>query len=166
MFFTDRDAEETTKISVKGLLKKILSGKDFYDHQLFRRDISFFLGNCVNETEAVHCAVKKNLAGTLHGLFGNAGRLLSAETKDAICGAYLLPAMLNACENQFPNLMDSLSLYSVVEREINGMSPREIEGVFYGFAGPYFKKIILYGWIGLFAGLLSYALGWLPPLRP
>jgi hypothetical protein len=43
------------------------------------------------------------------------------------------------------------------------MAPAEIESVFYSFAGTYFKKIILYGWIGLFAGLLSYALGRLLP---
>jgi uncharacterized membrane protein YheB (UPF0754 family) len=166
LFFNEPAAAETTRIIVKGLLQKILSGKDFYEDQLFRRDISFFLRNCVNETGDGPCAVKKSLAGPLRGLFGNSGRLVSAETKDALCGDYVLPAMLNACENQFPNFVDSLSLYSVVEREINEMPPQEIEGVFYGFAGPYFKKIILYGWIGLFAGLLSYALGWLPRFLP
>ena len=166
MFFNEPAPAETTKIILKGLLQKLLSREDFYDHQLFRRDVSFFLGDCVTETVSAPCAVRKNLTGPLRGLLGNAGRLISAETRDAICGDYVLPAMLNACENQFPNLVDSLSLYSVVEREINRMPPREIEGVFYGFAGPYFKKIILYGWIGLFAGLLSYALGCLPLFSP
>jgi uncharacterized membrane protein YheB (UPF0754 family) len=164
MFFADGAAVETTKLILDGFLQKILSGKNFYDHSLFRGDVSFFLRNCVNGDSP--CVPREQLAVAVRGLFGNSGRLVSADTKDAICGSYLLPAILNACENQFPNLVDSLSLYSVVEREINGMPPQEIEGVFYGFAGPYFKKIILYGWIGLFAGLLSYALGCLPLFLP
>ncbi|MDR0684197.1 MAG: DUF445 family protein [Spirochaetaceae bacterium] len=164
VFFNDPAVDKTANVIMENLLQKTLSDKDFYEHALFRRDVSFFLKNCVNENSPY--LPRNILAGPLRGLFGNTGRLISAETKDAVCGDYMLPAMFNACENQFPNLVDSLSLYSVVEREINVMPPQEIEGVFYSFAGPYFKKIILYGWIGLFAGLLSYAVSCLLALPP
>ncbi|MDR2795861.1 MAG: hypothetical protein LBB47_04025, partial [Spirochaetaceae bacterium] len=163
-FFNDGAAVETTKLILGGLLRKILDDKDFYDHALFRRDISFFLLNCVNVDEAA--APRVRLRTLLAGLLRGTGAVISPSAKNSICGDYILPAMLDSGGKQFPSLVNSLSLYSVVEREINGMHPAEIENVFYGFAGPYFKKIILYGWIGLFGGLLSYALACLLPFPP
>jgi hypothetical protein len=166
LFFARPAAAETTKIILKGILQKVLSGKDVYEHTLFRRDISFFLKNCADKNKTSPPLVKGLLAGPLRGLLKNISGSMSPQTKDFILCDQILPAMLDACENQFPGLVDSLSLYSVVEREINAMHPAEIEGVFYSFAGPYFKKIILYGWIGLFGGLLSYVVGCLLPLLP
>ncbi|MDR2803882.1 MAG: DUF445 family protein [Treponema sp.] len=157
LFFNNNGAAETTKLILGGLLQKILSDKNFYDHAIFRRDMSFFLRSCVNEN-GDGCslrALKPFLAGLLRG----AGGVISPPAKNAVFGDYILPSMFNSCENQFPDIVNSLSLYSVVEREIKGMHPAEIETVFYSFAGGYFKKITLYGWIGLFGGLLSYAFG-------
>ncbi|MDR3355999.1 MAG: hypothetical protein LBO04_02300 [Spirochaetaceae bacterium] len=164
MLFDDAAALETAKIITGNILQKICGDKDFYQHTLFRRDLSFFLRKCASETD--HRILRDFLAGPFCGLLHNAADLVSPATRNAVSGDYVLQAMFSACENQFPDLVNSLSLYSVVEREVNMMTPAEIEGVFYSFAGPYFKKIILYGWIGLFVGLLSYALGCLPQLLP
>jgi uncharacterized membrane protein YheB (UPF0754 family) len=153
----DASVTETAKIIMENILQKILICKDFYQHELFRRDLSVFLQTCVNEN--TRHITQAFLAAPLRGL----ARSISRRTKDAVIGDYILPAMFASCENQFPNIVNSLPLYYVVEHEINAMSPAEIESVFYGFAGPYFRKIILYGWIGLFAGLLSYAIGCFMP---
>jgi hypothetical protein len=150
-FFDDAAVEKNTKIILESILQKILSCKDFYPHELFRRDVSVFLRNLVSENGAAR--------GMLRGFLREAGGMIDPQTESAVFDSYMLPAVFNSGGKLFPDLVSSLSLYSVAEREINAMNPAEIEGVFYSFAGPYFRKIILYGWIGLFAGLLSYALG-------
>jgi hypothetical protein len=155
-FFSDQTALKNTKQFLDDALKKILSDKDFYDHVIFRKDLSEFMINCVDKDASV---MRGRFAPFFSRLFCNVNTLIDPAAKNAVCGDYLLPAIFNACGNQFPNLANTLSLYAVVEQEINMMSPKEIKEVFYSFSGSYFKKIILYGWIGLFGGLLSYVLG-------
>lgn len=154
-FFDNAGVEKNTKIILENILRQILSDKDFYPHELFRRDVSIFLRNIAGENGAAR--------RTFRSLFHSAGGMISPQTENAVLDSYMLPSVFNSGGKLFPNLVNALSLYSVAEREINAMSPAEIESVFYSFAGTYFKKIILYGWIGLFAGLLSYALGGLLP---
>jgi hypothetical protein len=154
-FFSDKAALKNTKQILDNALQKILSDKDFYDHVIFRKDLSEFMINCVSSGDVM----RRRFAPFFSGLFCNVNTLIDPAAKNAVCGDYLLPALFNACGNQFPNLANTLSLYAVVEQEINMMSPKEIKEMFYSFSGSYFKKIILYGWIGLFGGLLSYVLG-------
>jgi uncharacterized membrane protein YheB (UPF0754 family) len=154
-FFSDKTALKNTTQILDNALQKILSDKNFYDHVIFRKDLSEFMINCADGGDAM----RRRFAPFFSGLFCNINTLIDPAAKNAVCGDYLLPAIFNACGNQFPNLANTLSLYAVVEQEINMMSPKEIKEMFYSFSGSYFKKIILYGWIGLFGGLLSYALG-------
>ncbi|MDR1147972.1 MAG: DUF445 family protein [Spirochaetaceae bacterium] len=154
-FFNDKAALKNTRQILDNALQKILSDKDFYDHVIFRKDLSEFMINCVGSADVM----RRRFAPFFNGLFCNINTLIDPAAKNAVCGDYLLPALFNACGNQFPNLANTLSLYAVVEQEINMMSPKEIKEMFYSFSGSYFEKIILYGWIGLFGGLLSYVLG-------
>jgi uncharacterized membrane protein YheB (UPF0754 family) len=154
-FFSDDAVVKNAEQILDTVLQKILSDKDFYNHALFRDDLSNFMTSCVSERYA---EIRGRFAPFLNKLLRNANALIAPAAKNAIYEDYLLPALFNACGNQFPNLANSLSLYTVVEKEINMMSPKEIEELFYSFSGSYFKKIILYGWIGLFGGFLSYAL--------
>jgi uncharacterized membrane protein YheB (UPF0754 family) len=139
---------------IDDMSQKILTDKYFYNHALFRADLSNFMMHCADKNEYA-----ARFESFLDRLFRNANNLIAPGTKNALCGDYLLPALFDACGKQFPGLVNTLSLYTVVESEINMMSPEEIEEMFYSFSGSYFKKIILYGWIGLFGGLLSYLIG-------
>jgi uncharacterized membrane protein YheB (UPF0754 family) len=83
---------------------------------------------------------------------------LTKEMKSAICKEYFFTAVLESCENNLGDFINAIDVETVVRREINNMHPRQIEKMFYKFAGPYFSKLIAYGWIGLFGGLISYAI--------
>ncbi|MDR0525053.1 MAG: DUF445 family protein [Spirochaetaceae bacterium] len=95
----------------------------------------------------------------LETFFQNLNQTIAPETKQAICEEYLIPAALDAGEGRFKNILHSIDIQNVVEREVNAMHPAKVEKLFYKFAGTYFRRIILYGWIGLFGGLLSYSIG-------
>ncbi|MDR0410284.1 MAG: DUF445 family protein, partial [Spirochaetaceae bacterium] len=160
-FFGSEAVLSSAKQIIGGAARKILSDKDFYNHTLFREDLSNFMINCVEKEK--YAGFHEALERYLSELFSKANTLTAPAVKDALFGDYFLPALLRAGENHFPGLANSLSLYDAVEREIKMMPPKEIEEMFYSFAGSYFKKIIFYGWIGLFGGLLSYALSCFAP---
>lgn len=61
----------------------------------------------------------------------------------------------DSLEDHFIELIDSLNIKEITEREVNEMSPEEIENLFYSFAGKYFKRLKAYGWSGSGFGLLA-----------
>lgn len=71
---------------------------------------------------------------------------------------YLFPSIIDSAPLHFPRVLNAIDVRAVVEREINAMEPSEIENMFYDFAGMYFRKITLYGWIGGAGGLAGYTL--------
>ena len=63
-------------------------------------------------------------------------------------------------EKYFPEVIKALNVKEVTITEINKMNPRKIEELFASFAGDYFTRLKLYGWmgsgIGGFAELLAF----------
>jgi len=45
-------------------------------------------------------------------------------------------------------LFKTIDIEKVTETEVNKMDPEEIETMFNSFAGRYFKRLKLYGWMG------------------
>lgn len=77
--------------------------------------------------------------------------LLEVKTKDFILDLALKSA-LDAVENNFLELINSIDLAEVTENEVKAMDPAEIEELFESFAGNYFRKLEAYGWVGSFIG--------------
>jgi uncharacterized membrane protein YheB (UPF0754 family) len=155
-FFNDEAVSKHLGQAIDAVIQKILSDKDFYQHDLFQKDISAFITAGFEENEAV-------LRGALVLFFNktlrNINALITPEAKRVIICDCIADAIFESADRQIPDLVNAISVDTVVEREINAMSAQEIEELFYSFAGEYFKKIILYGWIGSLGGLLSYVLG-------
>jgi uncharacterized membrane protein YheB (UPF0754 family) len=127
----------------------------FYSAMLLERDIENYfaglesIGGWERLREAVRPACRELL---LH-----ANGVLDIETKNHILDL-LLDALIRSAEYNFPYMLKTIDVQSIIEREINNMHPKDIETLFNKFAGVYFRKIIFYGWIGVFGGILSYVI--------
>jgi uncharacterized membrane protein YheB (UPF0754 family) len=155
-FFNDGTVLDHIGETIDAAAQKILGDKDFYRHDLFQKDISAFITAGFDENDAV---LRGALVPFLNKTFRNINTLITPEAKCVIICDCIVDAIFESADGHIPGLVNAISVDTVVEREINAMSAQEIEELFYGFAGEYFKKIILYGWIGSLGGLLSYALG-------
>jgi uncharacterized membrane protein YheB (UPF0754 family) len=146
----DRNVTEAVYDGIGSILFTAIKDASFYDEAELRNDISGFIAFAVqdNRLEAAVTPYFREFFTKLNGAVTN-------ETKNCIAG-HLADAMVDACEHNFDRIFESVDVARVVEREINNMHPREIETLFNKFAGGYFTKIIFYGWIGLFGGLLGY----------
>lgn len=67
----------------------------------------------------------------------------------------LVESLVDSFENNSETFFKSLNIDRIVKREINDMNPKEIEDLFYSFAGKYFNTLILYGWLGGIIGILD-----------
>jgi uncharacterized membrane protein YheB (UPF0754 family) len=132
------------------ILETLRDTPDVYHPQVLRQDLAAFLQAA--DWEALGAV----LTPALKGLMGQVNTALTSATKEAFCKTYLIPAALDAGERHFSPLITALDVQRVVEREVNAMHPREVEALFYRFADKYFRKITLYGWIGVFGGMVSY----------
>ncbi len=67
----------------------------------------------------------------------------------------LITSILNTLEEGLPELIKKINIKDITITEIDNMDPKEIEELFYSFAGSYFGKLESYGWLGSIVGLLS-----------
>ena len=148
--------------NISELLLNILSGitknSDFYDKDILQKDIENFI-NTISEEDWEN--LRREFIPLFKTLLENLNRAISVETKSALCNEYLTPALLSSAENHFSSIVRAVDVQKIVEREVNAMHPRSIERIFRKFAGRYFAKITLYGWIGVFGGLLSYVISYI-----
>jgi len=67
----------------------------------------------------------------------------------------LVNAVLETAQQHLPDIVNAVDIRKVVVREVSEMDPKEIETLFYGFAGQYFKQLINYGFgFGIAFGLI------------
>jgi uncharacterized membrane protein YheB (UPF0754 family) len=153
----DNAAAQEVSCMVEDALSAIKQNPAFYDGSILRQDIA----DCLRSLDAGQGweRLDRAAAPAIKELLYGINRALAAETKHAVCNEYLLTAVLNSAVYNFPRIIRSIDVQAVVEREINNMHPSGIEKLFYKFAGGYFGKITFYGWIGVFGGLLGYAIG-------
>ncbi|MFA6809290.1 MAG: hypothetical protein WCR27_09905, partial [Eubacteriales bacterium] len=96
--------------------------------------------------------LKDILEHTLEMLFTNVNDIFEIETKDYIV-SLTVESILNSLEEEIADLVKTLDLSNITEREINNMEPKEIEELFNSFAKRYFRKLEYYG---LWGGLLGF----------
>ncbi|MDR1446378.1 MAG: DUF445 family protein [Treponema sp.] len=152
----DPEIKAEVSVLVQTLLANITGEKDWYNAPLLRRDCGVFIRGLTGEDFA---AAEALIPGFM-GIFGNLNSALVPETRASIASC-LITAILDALEIRFGNIIRSVNIRDLTEREVNNMHPREVEILFRKFADPYFRKITLYGWIGSFGGILSYFITWL-----
>ena len=86
-------------------------------------------------------------------------KIITEETKlqitDKIIEASLASTINNSCE-----VIESVNLKEITEKQIEIMNPKELHELFISFSGPLFKKLYLYGSFGSVFGLNL----WIPVL--
>ncbi|MDR2606972.1 MAG: DUF445 domain-containing protein [Treponema sp.] len=152
----DPEIKAEVSVLVQTLLANITGEKDWYNAPLLRRDCGVFIRGLTGEDFAAAEAI----IPAFMGIFGKLNSALVPETRASIASC-LMTAILDALEIRFGNIIRSVNIRDLTEREVNNMHPREVEIMFRKFADPYFRKITLYGWIGSFGGMLSYFITWL-----
>jgi hypothetical protein len=135
---------------------KILSDKNLLDYNILVNDIHSFLLHFNDEDWT---ALEDAFSSYIYNVIANINRDVLSETKDKLLIDFFLNSVFDTLLGNMPEIMNIVDVQAIVENEINAMHPAEIERLFYKFAGRYFTKIILYGWIGAAGGLISFLFG-------
>ncbi|AZO94287.1 DUF445 family protein [Halocella sp. SP3-1] len=64
-------------------------------------------------------------------------------------------AVFESVDNNFIDLVNTIDIHKITVEQVNNMDARKIEKLFYSFAGDYFQRLEVYGWIGGLIGLLT-----------
>ncbi len=84
----------------------------------------------------------------------NLKEIVDVRTKDYLL-TLVIGSALDSVEGNFMDLVNSVNIKDVTEREINSMGAEKIEELFESFAGRYFRKLESYGWVGSVFGLIE-----------
>lgn len=87
-------------------------------------------------------------------LISNFNIIISKEDQEKVI-SLVVESLVTSFENNSTTFFKSLNIDEIVKREINDMNPKEIEDLFYSFAGKYFNTLILYGWLGGIIGIFD-----------
>jgi len=105
--------------------------------------------------DSIHQSFFKNTLGDyLEKSLKDLPKNISSNTKEHILKVSL-EALSSSISKNIHQLINALEFKKIVVREIRDMNPIELEKLFYGFAGKYFKYLIGYGFgFGVLFGLL------------
>ncbi|TAE73176.1 MAG: DUF445 family protein [Bacteroidetes bacterium] len=145
---TETDIFEKTKTEFVNLmfarLKKYELGQ-IVDINILKEDLSKTLITMLenpNTQDFLLKTITQMAAKQMNGM----DKLFSNETKEFILNNFS-NAFLNSTETHLLEVLQSLDFNGIVIREIEAMHPKELEGLFYGFAEKYFVYLIGYGFI-------------------
>jgi len=139
----DKDIIKDVTFIIEDLLTVIEKTPEFYDGEVFKNDLDHF----IMVSEDTLDKLQKTGETAIYELLTGINPALTEKTKNEIC-KYLINAIVSVIGYNFSGLINTIDISNVVEREINNMHPRQVEKLFYKFAGDYFHKITFYGWIG------------------
>ena len=128
-----------------------LFSRDFFDKDILKRDLEEFL------VELKYEKFQKVILPFVEEFFKNLNLLLDDRLKEEITDE-LIEALFLTLKDNLDLVIKAIDIKEVIKREINQMHPKEIEEMFYSFAGSYFNKLKLYGGIGAVFGLPSLVL--------
>jgi len=124
--------------------------KEFIQKDLFKEDLDKFLTQIINDKEEV----RNILLPFFKEFIVNINNILNLKLKDHTLDI-IIESAFESIHRKIADLIDAVDFKKVITKEIENMHPRELEEMFYSFAGPYFNKLILYGSMGFIFGLIT-----------
>lgn len=107
----------------------------------------------INQNSHLKAQLEEKLEAFFAKLFVDIPSMLPSSTKDFFL-AGLSDALLKTLEKEIIPITQSIDFKKIVVNEIQKMQSEQLESLFYGFAGKYFKYLIGYGFIfGIIFGL-------------
>ncbi|MBB6461070.1 DUF445 family protein [Flammeovirga kamogawensis] len=104
-----------------------------------------------NKNQEVIREITKNMSIQM---LNNFNKCLTKETKNYLLDK-VLDGLIKSASPHIGTLIRNIDFKDIVVTEINQMDPAKIEELFYGFAGMYFKRLIIYGFfLGLPIGAM------------
>jgi hypothetical protein len=136
-------------------LRKIISDfiekfmkKEFLNREIFKDDIDIFLKEIIKDKEQLRVIIVE----FFKEFIVNINDILDLKLKNHMLDI-IVDSAFDSIDKKIMNLIEAIDFKKVITKEIQEMHPKELEDMFYSFAGPYFNKLILYGLIGFFFGL-------------
>lgn len=125
---------------------------EMLDLQVFKDDISTTLHQLLQDPKSKEVIIQE-LENFIEQNLSKISQSISTSTKEYLVKT-LTKSIFSSLENNIVELINSVNFKNIVITEIENMHPQELEKLFYGFAGKYFKYLIGYGFgFGIIFGL-------------
>jgi|GEM_PF-3668740 len=155
-----KDGYIATPSGVSGLLLSLLEThifphklEDWFEENILAENLGKILSDLLANPN-LQMLLNFQLNALLQKLLGGASGYVASDTKDFLVGK-LGDALFDTLEDNIDTLLQRIDFKDIVVREIDKMHASELESLFYGFAGPYFRFIIGYGFVfGIIFGFL------------
>jgi uncharacterized membrane protein YheB (UPF0754 family) len=125
---------------------------EMLDLEVFKDDISEALHQLLHDPKSKEVIIKE-LEDFIEQNLANLTQSIATPTKEYLVKT-LTKSIFTSLENNISELINSINFKNIVVTEIENMHPQQLEKLFYGFAGKYFKYLIGYGFgFGIIFGL-------------
>ncbi|EAY26136.1 DUF445 family protein [Microscilla marina] len=131
---------------------KTKSLNEMLDLAVFKDDISAALHQLLHDPKSKEVIIKE-LENFIEQNLTKITQSIATPTKEYLVKT-LTKSIFTSLENNISELINSIDFKKIVVTEIENMHPQQLEKLFYGFAGKYFKYLIGYGFgFGIIFGL-------------
>ena len=140
---------------IEDMVNLIKSDKleDLLDLEQLQQDLNVTVDKLLKSKKA-ETDLKFQFEEILKIILININQIIRDETKDYTLDTGI-NSMLDSVEANFLGLVNSIDIAQVTRRQVKAMDAREIEELFDSFAGSYFRKLEVYGFIGAVVGIIT-----------
>ena len=125
---------------------------EMLDLNVFQDDVAKALHQLLHDSHNKEIIIQE-LENFIEQNLGKISQSISTTTKEYLVKT-LTKGIFASLEDNIADLIHSVNFKQIVVTEIENMHPQELEKLFYGFAGKYFKYLIGYGFgFGIIFGL-------------
>jgi hypothetical protein len=139
--------EEGLRKIISDFIQKFIK-EEFLNMEIFKNDIDMFLKEIIKDKEQLRVII----VPFFKEFIANFNDILDLKLKNHMLDI-IVESAFDSIDKKIIDLIGAIDFKKVITKEIQEMHPKELEDMFYSFAGPYFNKLILYGLIGFFFGL-------------
>jgi hypothetical protein len=139
--------EKSMRVVIENFINLFFK-KEFLNKKIFKSDLDKFLKESIKDKEQL----REILVPFFKEFIQNINTILDLKLKDHMVEIIVDSAFVSI-DKKIMDLMGAVDFKKVITKEIQDMHPKELEDMFYSFAGTYFNKLILYGALGFLFGL-------------
>ena len=142
-----KEFEKSMRAIISNFIERFIK-KEFLDMDIFRDDLEIFLKEIIKDKEQL----RDILVPFFQEFIVNANNILDTKLKEHLL-SLVIDSAFESIDKKIMDLILAVDFKKVITKEIQEMHPKELEDMFYSFAGAYFNKLILYGSLGFLFGL-------------